>query len=58
MRILLFLFELQLLLITWKFCEISTQLYNIKTIESLYFEEVEKNTRRIEKNTRGSTKDE
>jgi hypothetical protein len=44
--------------IIWKLCEIWTQIYDFKTIVKLYFDEFEKNTRKIEKNTRGSEKDE
>lgn len=58
MKVLLFIVILILSLIFRKLCEIWTQIYEIKTIVKIYFDEFEKNTRRIEKNTRGSEKDE
>lgn len=58
MKVLLFIIILILSLIVWKLSEIWDQIYEIKTIVKIYFNEFEKNTRRIEKNTRGSEKDE
>lgn len=58
MKVLLFIVILILSLIFRKLCEIWTQIYEIKTIVKIYFDEFEKNTRKIEKNTRGSEKDE
>lgn len=58
MKVLFFIVILILSLIFRKLCEIWTQIYEIKTIVKIYFNEFEKNTRRIEKNTRGSEKDE
>ncbi len=58
MKLILCVISFQLIVIIWKLCEIWTQIYDFKTIVKLYFDEFEKNTRRIEKNTRGSEKDE
>lgn len=58
MKVLLFIIILILSLIVWKLSEIWDQIYEIKTIVKIYFDEFEKNTRKIEKNTRGSEKDE
>jgi uncharacterized protein (DUF2225 family) len=58
MKVLLFIIILILSLIFLKLSEIWDQIYEIKTIVKIYFDEFEKNTRKIEKNTRGSEKDE
>ena len=58
MKVLLFIIILILSLIFRKLSEIWYQIYEIKTILKIYFDEFEKNTRKIEKNTRGSEKDE
>ena len=58
MKVLLFIIILILSLIVWKLSEIWDQIYEIKIIVKIYFDEFEKNTRKIEKNTRGSGKDE
>lgn len=58
MKVLLFIIILILSLIVWKLSEIWDQIYEIKIILKIYFDEFEKNTRKIEKNTRGSEKDE
>lgn len=58
MKVLLFIVILILSLIFRKLSEIWYQIYEIKTILKIYFDEFEKNTRNIEKNTRGSEEDE
>lgn len=58
MKLILIGISILLLVIINKLCEIWTQIYELKKIVKLYFDEFEKNTRRIEKNTRGSEKHE
>lgn len=58
MKLILIGISILLMVIIYKLCEIWTQIYEIKTIVKIYFNEFEKNTRKIEKNTRGSEKDE
>lgn len=58
MKLILIGISILLLVIINKLCEIWTQIYELKKIVKLYFDEFEKNPRRIEKNTRGSEKHE
>lgn len=58
MKVILLVICIQLAVITWKLCEISTDLYYFKATTRIYLEKIAKNTKNISVNVTIDKEDE